>query len=374
MPRKRRSGSTRSVPSVAALWGVIRNGAKVLLTTAVVAILVFGLSRIDWKAAQRAFGEIKQRLESWTERRIAERRVTDRERQIRAALSMSENAPLRVFLEHDHQLHLPPPRPQRHQHAWEDTRGQRIREGCGFSEYSDPNIPAERLRISAPIDLGAALALEAHFGHPKPLPRQWTRSDLPAGNTEVARRRTEALSLHGVRDSANAIDVDHAWIIRQSVPLLREFAKEVARRFPRIENQGDRPRDVVAMVSVVQAVPYQLVPERQGWENFDLRTPVQTLLKGGDCDSKSLLLATLLRAIRPDLPIVLINDQERGPDSSAPEPHMLVGIGIPARACDTTVIREGQVYVVVETTSMRQIGNPSEDFNPAKVDRLTQVP
>lgn len=373
-PSQRRSSGIRSIPGLAAISSVIRGLVQGLLTIAAVAALVAGLSRIEWNAVLRAISKVKKDIDGWVDRRATESRAMARERQIQEALFMPNNAPLRAFLEQDHQLQMPPPRPQRHQHSWQDDRGQRIREGCGFSEYRDPDIPVVQLRVSAPIDLGAAQALEAHFGHPKPLPLQWTRSDLPEGNTEVARRRTEALSLHGVRESARAISVDHAWIIRQSVPLLRDFAREVARRFPRIENQGDRPRDVVAMVSVVQAIPYRLVPEHQSWENFGLRTPVQTLLQGGDCDSKSLLLATLLRAIRPDLPIVLIRHQERGPDSSATEPHMLVGIGIPARPCDTTIIQDGRAYVVVETTSMWQIGNPSEDFNPDKVDRLTQVP
>lgn len=331
------------------------------------------IQRLGWNTLRLNVTEAAEGAAKWARQQASQWKERDRARQIETTLDMRENAPLREFLSSPHELVFPQPAPRNHVHAWTDDRSQRLRDGCGFTDFFDPQIPSVRARLEATLDLGAVQAIEHHFGSPDPLPTVWSRSDLMEGDREVHTRFTHALSLHGVRLESRHLGSDHAWLIRTSVPVLQDVARAAIRSFPRIENQGDRARDVVALVSLVQCVPYVSVQNRPGWENYGLHTPGRTLLEGGDCDSKSLLLATLLRAVRPDLPVVLIEDMQRG-TSVQPEPHMLIGLGIPARPCDRTVLHGGRRYVLVETTHIWQIGEVPKDFDERTIFNIEDVP
>lgn len=296
-----------------------------------------------------------------------------RERQIEEVLLMDENAPVRALLSQEHQLSACAPRREARTISWQDARGQTMRNGCAYANMMDPEIPVTRVSVTADIDMAAAEALDQHFGYPSPLPSVWTRSDLPQGNAIVKQRWEACLLEHGCSHSEQLIAPDYNWLIRQSVPLVREFAKRTVQRMPRIPNQAGRDPSIVSLVSLVQCgVPYRLVDQRPGWENFGVRSPAMTLLRGGDCDSKSALLASLLRATQPNLPIVLIEDTERNPEGKE-EPHMLIGIGIPATPCDVVLTHQGVRYVVVETTDQWQIGQPGKDFRADNVQEVTLV-
>jgi hypothetical protein len=96
---------------------------------------------------------------------------------------------------------------------------------------------------------------------------------------------------------------------------------------------------------------------QDGNQRCGLRTPVATLMAGGDCDSKSLLLASLLRAVDPRIPVALVHCM------SGDTPHMILAVGCDAAAGDQTIVVNRMPMVLIETTSDWGVG-----FVSTKVD------
>jgi hypothetical protein len=90
---------------------------------------------------------------------------------------------------------------------------------------------------------------------------------------------------------------------------------------------------------------------RDGKMRCGLRTPIATLFEGGDCDSKALLLACLVRAVDGDMPLSLVYcaDENR--------PHMVLAAGCARNADEQSVAVDGRAQVVIETTSDWDIGH-----------------
>ena len=98
-----------------------------------------------------------------------------------------------------------------------------------------------------------------------------------------------------------------------------------------------------ALAGYVQAaVPYRTIKGPQddlvqdGNQRCGLRTPVATLMAGGDCDSKSLLLASLLRAVDPRIPVALVHCM------SGDTPHMILAVGCDANRMQSRVVGNRQ--------------------------------
>ena len=60
---------------------------------------------------------------------------------------------------------------------------------------------------------------------------------------------------------------------------------------------------------------------RDGKVRCGLRTPVETLFDGGDCDSKSLLLAAMIRSVDPKIGLSLVHCM------NGEVPHMILAVG-----------------------------------------------
>lgn len=110
-------------------------------------------------------------------------------------------------------------------------------------------------------------------------------------------------------------------------------------------------------LSFVQSIPYEIPPdEEQGRVTFGLYTPSEVVVyRKGDCDSKSLLFATLWGKSKSEEAVLV----------DVPN-HMLIGIrGLHATRKDQTVIRAGGVdYLLCETTA--------PGWQPGVIDRKTR--
>jgi hypothetical protein len=108
---------------------------------------------------------------------------------------------------------------------------------------------------------------------------------------------------------------DFARLHRLNAPRVRALAQQL-HALAQANTPGDRGAAELTL-SFVQELPYRVPPaERDGLFTGELLTPLEVLVQGwGDCDSKSLLFATLVRAATR-LAALLI----RGPT------HMLAGL------------------------------------------------
>lgn len=292
-----------------------------------------------------------------------------------ALLDLPQNEPLRTFLQ---QAAMPAPTEQRLEPLrlrWEEIRGQVLYEGCKDTRTLDPDLPSAHIDVTVPFDLAAAEAIEKSFGCPDPFPLIWGRSDYETAAPALETRVREALGQRGLLYDGRSARLDYVGMVRQAMPALAPIVPEVLRVFPRIANQAGRPAEVVALVSLVQrGVRYVTIPSQPGWENGGMRSPLMTLRYGGDCDSKCVLLAAMLRVADPRLPIVLITTRGGGPAPSDDENHMLMGVGIPANECDVTVRVGNQVYVIIETTDGWGIGVAPKEFDTANIDQFIEIP
>jgi hypothetical protein len=254
--------------------------------------------------------------------------------------------------------------------AWIDDRNALLFDAKGCTaEYIDPDVAPRQLTVDAMVDYAAIETLQARFGLPKDLLLPQQHYDHSKGHRDawlrIRMRLSEACRERGVvwRDEigleSGVVKPDYARLVAEALPYVRGVARAVLAQWRPIRNGPQYEDDVDALVSFVQrSIPYTTDwIEPDGNERFGLRTPGATLLYGGDCDSKSLLLATLLRATRPNLPLLLILlDTTDGP-------HSVLGVGIHPGTCATAVEFDGQIYTLVESTSGWGIGQVEEGFD-----------
>ena len=294
-------------------------------------------------------------------------------------------AALLEFLKSDHAIVLPRPRPEMNSWSWEDDSVQLVFEGCK-PIARDPLVPKAKLSVNAPVDFDTLGAVEAHFGFD---PRSvFVLQTSAEGDTEYSLSThlgddvVSALAKHGVLVDDSTIRADFVWLVAQTAPHLRPLAQAVieewARSMPAPKSSATpRPGNIVradsaieALTSFVQrAVPYESIPSKMGdFERCGVRTPGPTLKRGADCDSKALLLAAMIRSVNDRVPLVLVSLTVAG------RPHMLLGVGVPARDCDAILDYRGRRYVLIEVTSALGVGLMAPDYNEAVLEHYTVIP
>jgi hypothetical protein len=269
---------------------------------------------------------------------------------VEEALAISENGVWRQWCASRHELVLPRPRMEPVPFVrWEDESAcievweadrPRMRRGC-----TPPMFTVRSL-----VDAAAAEAIEAHFGVPtNPL---WFM-ERPGSQDAILSHVAMLAASHGVIWSGRSRHYDPSWIVGISVPLIAELAEQIVTTTSGRESHGQSDRAVVEALAVYvqSAIPYRLIEDtKDGNARLGLRTPLMTLLKGGDCDSKCLLLATLVRALRPSLPMEIIF--VRGEVNSVENDHAVLAVGIaPARTEWKRNMQCGVPGVLIESTS-----------------------
>ena len=293
------------------------------------------------------------------------------------ALAIPQNAAFNVWLHGAHGFAAPAPRwvplPFR---TWNDDercivrregRTRVLRQGCEPVHHA----------VDAQVDAAYAEAFERHFGIPDCARQVW-HVNGDGSEAAVRRARREALLEHGIDDDGAVIRPAWTWLARRSTATLRPAAEAIVREWGRPDAFTPAARTrVEAITSYVQnAIPY--TPDVDGAQRArfadatsrcGLRTPLATLLEGGDCDSKALLLACLVRAVDPDIPLAVVEVTDRaGQGTGAPEPHACVAVGLPQRQGEATLDTERGRLVLIETTDDWDIGNlsPTTDVSAAK--------
>jgi hypothetical protein len=289
------------------------------------------------------------------------------------ALAMPQNADFKAWYESDHGFETP--RGDRHfipSTGWEDGSNC-IERWDGDTRYLRPGCRPAAFQLKVSVDRAYGEALESHFGFPiGVLERVACRpNDGSCDAVEAAVEST--LAQHGIRCTPELITPDHQWIMDRSVPELRAVAISVINAVHGAGAATDRRDRIAALTSFVQnAVPYRPVRGakddlmRDGKSRCGLRTPIATLFEGGDCDSKALLLATLIRAVDATVPLALVHCM------SGDEPHMCLAVGCDRAADEVALDTDTGIMLVVETTSDWDLGRVSAatDLQDVELSRL----
>lgn len=277
----------------------------------------------------------------------------DRERPTNA--SPPSNAAFEAWLKTPSDLPSVAPRMVRHTIAWADATPAIVYENG--RRMRDPSIEPWRFEVTLRIDVARAEAIERHFGVPMEALQFSYRSE--AERTRLEQLEHDKLARHGLRvlptndSQVGMLEPDFQWLIDNSRTDINPVAQAVLRETDRVlRDRGDRRpvtvRDrVEAVFRFIQAIPYETIPDlTDGKDRCGLRTPLLTLLRGGDCDSKSVLMASLLRAACLAECVVVTLQMKDGTG------HAILGVRVPARDGDRTIQHEGQIFVLAEAASI----------------------
>jgi hypothetical protein len=235
--------------------------------------------------------------------------------------------------------------------------------------------PVAQFRINRQIDGALAEAIERQFGRPTDytaptyvcFQHDNSKSLL---NAAYAKKMAEIEQAHGFVREGSTLGVDYQFLVLHSMNECQGVAEGVVRAVCQIPVLRATPRErVEAITSFVQnALPYtpnvedeQIARFQDGTYRFDIRPPLSTLLRGGDCDSKSLLLLTMIRALDPNVPLAIIhvNESDFPRDPSSDTNHVIAGVAIAPKPGERT-LRQGNVtYVLIESTKDWDVGRLS---------------
>lgn len=280
------------------------------------------------------------------------------------ALILPDNRALVAWGDQQHEFVPPQPRMGPLPFSeWDDQASVTVRWEGGV-RVVDPTRQAVRRSIAAPFDHALADAVEAHFGYPHEIKECYGLAGDDSLK-EVTAMRDRLLAKHGVCAEKAVLRPDFGWIVRNSIDCVRPVAKEL------VVGCGSRRARIEALAGYVQgAIPYTPDVEgeqdsrfRDGKHRLDLRTPGAVLLRGGDCDSKSLLLAALMRSVDPSVPICVVSIDRISGDN-----HAILGIGVNSEKGEAFWDSPRGPVLLIETTDQWGMGRLSEVPDP---DRST---
>jgi len=226
----------------------------------------------------------------------------------------------------------------------------------GGVRYRDPSIEPWRFSVNAAIDIARANAIEKQFGVPMDA-IQFSFTSLEE------KERCQKLSFaklphHGMTvtpsadGSVGVLEANYQWLVDSCKDQVQPLAQSILRETDRVLKESAAPRvatprdKVAAIFRFIQSIPYETIPElADGKDRCGLRTPLITLLNGGDCDSKSALMAALIRSVKV-ADVVIVNLKMK--DGTG---HAIVGARVDVQTGDQTITYEGKKYVLAEAAT-----------------------
>lgn len=165
--------------------------------------------------------------------------------------------------------------------------------------------------------------------------------------------RKRAFAKRGIINHQNQLSPDYRWIIRQSRKSTAPIATALKQSFHK--KLGKSGKDMIAYVTgFVQNLQYRIPDSPRGWpwnpelkiNTIGVNMPLETLYNGwGDCDTKSVLLATLLGNFAKINTVFVQGNQ-----------HVFVGIAGMPRRNEHFITYKNIKYILIETTRPWPIG------------------
>ena len=287
------------------------------------------------------------------------------------ALAMPENADFRAW--YDASASLDAPRAQFQSipfTQWSDDDAC-VAAHDGDTKYMQPGCGLRTLAVRAAADRAWADAVEAAYGFPANAIGQVACREGDGSCAAVEAAVRQSLAAHGIVATDTLLMPDYQWLMDRSAPQLRDVANAVIDATWGARANPTTRQAVEALAGYVQnAVPYRRVKDgvddaiRDGKVRCGLRTPMETLFDGGDCDSKALLLAAMIRSIDPKIGLSLVHCM------NGEVPHMILAVGCERRAGEQAITVANATQVLVETTSDWDVGHVSAEIDLADAEAV----
>lgn len=148
---------------------------------------------------------------------------------------------------------------------------------------------------------------------------------------EAAYLRKELMVLHN-----GLVFLDYPRLAAIFAPSMQPVARAVAGA---LERGVDERQRLQLLVALIQTIPYDALRDRDVTNGIDYVTPpVLFQINRGDCDSKAVALAAIGKDLLPGrrfLMVLLPN-------------HAILGIDLPAKGGERTLVHDGRTYVLME--------------------------
>lgn len=238
---------------------------------------------------------------------------------------------------------------------WRDINAAGREEWQAMGADAISRSPEYGVRLA--IDAEVVAAHSAAFGHHDGLDPADIAA-LRAACVRIERRLSDPNIL--------LISADYEAMIERSAEPLREIADRIRTLADRAGLESTRER-VGLFASLVQSLEYEAsraAGPADGKDRLGVQMPLQTLFdRAGDCDSVSVLLASLLRAAEvARSALVLIEEPGGG--------HMMTAVECEARAGDCRLVSEWGRLVLIEATNPFPIGHCGTEYHGRHVKVL----
>ncbi len=241
--------------------------------------------------------------------------------------------------------------PEKHHFVWDDINTREVMRWEGDTAVIKQGTQMQELECELHVDQKDVVFATESFG----IPESWTTISYSDEKDLAAKQRAleHKAGLHGIKmqNGGNQFLIDYAWVITKSVSPLKQSAKTIRSTARR---QGYRStRELVGVfASFVQTLEYRIPNDfRINEEGEKILTagaimPLESLSKKwGDCDTKSLLFASLVRSIDlVNVCFIVIDD------------HLFAGVQIRAEQDDHSIRHRGRDWVLVELSDSWPIG------------------
>jgi hypothetical protein len=248
-----------------------------------------------------------------------------------------------------------PARGDMHRFTWQDINTRKVVDRKGDTFVVDVSVKPSSLSLAVTIDRERLADVIASFGYPD----SWCAFSY---RTEQERRQKQAelgrkLQSRGFElVGEDEIRVDYEWVVDSSRQDMRPVAEGIVGA-ARDAGYEDARAFTGGVTSFVQSLDYRQPDELRRNQRGELvntggvTMPLETIAnRAGDCDTKALLLASILVNVR-GAGILLLEGNE----------HVFVGLRMSPREGDHYVKVQGIEYVLVEVTSPWPLGSIPED-------------
>jgi len=252
---------------------------------------------------------------------------------------------------------------------WSDINTREVVEWDGDIAQVRQGASMQDLSCLANIDSGDIDFAIERFG----IPKSWT--SISYTDAEDLKKKQQDLKIraskYGIKmlDKKNRYVVDYAWVVKESENDIRGVAKSI-RSSARKEGYRSRRELIGAFSSLVQSLDYRIPADyRHNDEGEEILTvgammPLETLSKKwGDCDSKSLLFASLVKSINLAEVLFIAIDE-----------HIFVAVDLPPTNEDHSISYNRNSWVLIEMTDAWPVGRvPVKHLEGVMNNRYTVV-
>ena len=205
------------------------------------------------------------------------------------------------------------------------------------------------------------------------IPSQWT--SISYHDEQELRQKQRELktkaSKNGIMmlEEGNQFVVDYSWVVKNSIQEVREVATAIRSTARRKGYRSNREL-VGAFASFAQSLAYRIPPDhRINDEGEQILTagammPLDTLSRQwGDCDSKSMLFASLVQSINLTEVCFITMDE-----------HLFAAVKLTPNKDDHSIQYKGRSWVLVELTDAWPLGRiPKDHLNGIRTGRYKVV-